>query len=257
VASYWQAVEKFGTEAWAAVKSAASAVAGIIKRAFGFEGADANKVEAELVDPFKRAVAAIQQVLGVELPAVLESAFSSILSTMEGFADSVDRLVERIIEAVRRAKAERDSLGSGGSDSGSAFASGGYVRGPGSGTSDSIPAWLSNGEFVIRAAAVRQYGVSFLRALNGMRVSPKKFRQGAPAFAMGGLVETSLGRMRPAVPALATAGVGQLPGTSFNLIIGGETFAGLYAPEGTASALQRYASQASSRSAGRKPGWFK
>ena len=33
-------------------------------------------------------------------------------------------------------------------------ATGGYVSGPGTGTSDSIPAWLSNGEYVVKAAAV-------------------------------------------------------------------------------------------------------
>lgn len=36
---------------------------------------------------------------------------------------------------------------------GSTFAAGGPVYGPGSGTSDSVPAWLSNGEYVIRASA--------------------------------------------------------------------------------------------------------
>ena len=38
------------------------------------------------------------------------------------------------------------------------FATGGYIRGPGLGVSDSIPALLSNGEYVIRAAAVRKLG---------------------------------------------------------------------------------------------------
>lgn len=46
------------------------------------------------------------------------------------------------------------------------YATGGYVTGPGSGTSDSIPAWLSNGEFVMRASAVRAVGVSYLNRLN-------------------------------------------------------------------------------------------
>ncbi|WP_323614997.1 tape measure protein [Pseudomonas putida] len=36
------------------------------------------------------------------------------------------------------------------------LATGGYVRGPGTGTSDSIPANLSNGEFVVNAAATRR-----------------------------------------------------------------------------------------------------
>src|SRR5207344_1821627 len=45
-------------------------------------------------------------------------------------------------------------------------ASGGYIRGPGSGTSDSIWARLSNGEFVVNAASTRRLGTSFLNGLN-------------------------------------------------------------------------------------------
>jgi len=50
-------------------------------------------------------------------------------------------------------------------------ASGGYVTGPGTGTSDSIPARLSNGEFVMSAAAVKNYGVDFMNSLNNMSTS--------------------------------------------------------------------------------------
>lgn len=46
------------------------------------------------------------------------------------------------------------------------FAPGGRVHGTGTGTSDSIPAMLSNGEFVINAAAARQIGMPMLNALN-------------------------------------------------------------------------------------------
>ena len=49
-------------------------------------------------------------------------------------------------------------------------ATGGRISGPGTGTSDSIPMWLSNGEHVIRAAAVdkldRTVGPNFLNVLN-------------------------------------------------------------------------------------------
>lgn len=49
-------------------------------------------------------------------------------------------------------------------------ATGGRISGPGTGTSDSIPAWLSNGEHVIRAAAAsrldRTVGPNFLNVLN-------------------------------------------------------------------------------------------
>jgi len=51
------------------------------------------------------------------------------------------------------------------------FASGGYVDGPGSSTSDSIPAMLSKGEFVLRASSVSKYGLDFLNALNQQKVN--------------------------------------------------------------------------------------
>ena len=47
---------------------------------------------------------------------------------------------------------------------------GGMVRGPGSGTSDSVNAMLSNGEYVLRANAVKHYGVDFMNSLNQMQV---------------------------------------------------------------------------------------
>jgi len=43
---------------------------------------------------------------------------------------------------------------------------GGRVSGPGTGTSDDIPAMLSNGEFVMRQAAVQKFGPSFMEAVN-------------------------------------------------------------------------------------------
>jgi TP901 family phage tail tape measure protein len=50
-------------------------------------------------------------------------------------------------------------------------AAGGLVTGPGSATSDSIPALLSNGEYVVKASAVSRYGVDFLNSINQMRAS--------------------------------------------------------------------------------------
>ena len=48
-------------------------------------------------------------------------------------------------------------------------AEGGYITGPGTATSDSIPAYLSNGEYVIKAAAVQKYGTHMFDSLNAMR----------------------------------------------------------------------------------------
>jgi hypothetical protein len=73
------------------------------------------------------------------------------------------------------------------------FAGGGMMRGPGTGTSDSILARLSNGEFVMRAAAVRRYGLGMMQALNSLRVP--RFRTGGlvrdvPRYAAGGPVQS-------------------------------------------------------------------
>ncbi|MFG1282287.1 phage tail tape measure protein [Xanthobacter autotrophicus] len=57
-------------------------------------------------------------------------------------------------------------------------ATGGAIRGPGSGTSDSIPAMLSNGEYVVNAKQAKKHG-PLLEALNSGRI---------PHFASGGYV---------------------------------------------------------------------
>ena len=65
---------------------------------------------------------------------------------------------------------------------GKGLATGGSVAGPGTGTSDSIPAMLSNGEYVLNAQAVDRLGVPFLNGLNTGRFK---------GFASGGLVGSS------------------------------------------------------------------
>jgi len=59
------------------------------------------------------------------------------------------------------------------------YADGGYVSGPGTSTSDSIPAMLSKGEYVIKASAVGAYGVDFMNAINQQKVG--SFTASAPS----------------------------------------------------------------------------
>lgn len=71
------------------------------------------------------------------------------------------------------------------------FATGGKVNGPGTGTSDSIPAMLSNGEFVMTAKATRMFE-PLLAAMNGIGA-------GIPMqVAMSGSANDSTDRMREA-----------------------------------------------------------
>jgi TP901 family phage tail tape measure protein len=53
------------------------------------------------------------------------------------------------------------------------LATGGHVMGAGSWTSDLIPAMLSNGEYVTRAASVSKYGVDFMDSINRGSFDPK------------------------------------------------------------------------------------
>jgi hypothetical protein len=105
------------------------------------------------------------------------------------------------------------------------FATGGRVFGPGTGTSDSILAKLSKGEFVVRSAIVDRLGAPFFHALNSGML---------PAFAAGGMVGG---------------------GTPVNLHLDGQSFA-MQAGEGTVDALVRHARRQGLRSPGRKPSWY-
>lgn len=75
------------------------------------------------------------------------------------------------------------------------FAEGGLVSGPGSSTSDSIVARLSNGEFVNDAKTVSFFGPGFFANLKRMArggfTPPSPKNMGVPGFAEGGLVSSS------------------------------------------------------------------
>lgn len=70
-------------------------------------------------------------------------------------------------------------------------ADGGPIRGPGTSTSDDIPIWASDGEFMIRAAAVDKYGQGFFERLNAMAYADGGpiHPRGAARFAKGGQVK--------------------------------------------------------------------
>ncbi|MNF73394.1 hypothetical protein D3C84_553930 [compost metagenome] len=81
-----------------------------------------------------------------------------------------------------------------------AFATGGVLRGPGTGTSDSILARLSDGEGILTAKAVRFYGPDLVHKINRFQL---------PAFATGGVVNLpSIPAPSPAVAAAAESFAG-------------------------------------------------
>ena len=124
------------------------------------------------------------------------------------------------------------------------LASGGMVSGPGSGTSDSVLARLSNGEFVMRARAVEHFGPRFMAALNALRNPLTGYSLGGlvdrqhhlPRFAEGGMVSTRTS-----------------DGATVNLHFPGGSFS-LRGDKGIVMGLTREARRAALLSGGRAPG---
>lgn len=84
------------------------------------------------------------------------------------------------------------------------FAQGGFITGKGTTTSDSIPARLSHGEYVMQASAVKNYGLNFMEAINRVKLDANvsggaklpNFQISRPkkmTFADGGVVDSGAG----------------------------------------------------------------
>jgi TP901 family phage tail tape measure protein len=153
-------------------------------------------IGATIAAPFQAAADGIRQ-SWAGVVSFVQSGFSELTSSVDQAVRQIESAITRIIARLRAAAAEARRLSSAAGGAGSGFAEGGFaqafagggrVSGPGTGTSDSIPAWLSHGEFVLTAKAVRQYGLDFLYALNGLKL-PKDFLKGIKGYASGGLVQ--------------------------------------------------------------------
>ncbi|OQM40574.1 phage tail length tape measure family protein [Citrobacter braakii] len=115
----------------------------------------------------------------------IESSLKGLATGTMSLSSAVLNLGQSIVNAMAQIAAQKLaqmaisglSSGAGAIGLGALFAAtGGYIQGPGTATSDSIPARLSDGEYVVRAAAVSHYGVDFLHALNATRL--RKFAEG-------------------------------------------------------------------------------
>ena len=168
------------------------------------------KVRLSQTDPFgiaaaaTRTVTAVQQLfetMGETAMATLVAAFSvNPFEALVGFAQSAVQTITGWLQGLANYAAQVgraiSSLGSamgfsappeqhGASGN---FASGGLIRGPGTGTSDSILARLSNGEFVVNALATRM-NLPLLQAINAFRQpriqNPRGFARGGVAGLAG------------------------------------------------------------------------
>ena len=122
-----------------------------------------------------------------------DSSAQSVFTSMKRLNGSV--LATRYVDIITRKKG----------DGAVTVATGGRISGPGTGTSDSIPAWLSNGEAVLKASSLKKldakYGSSFFNTLNatgdvpaGSRIAKPsstalEYRRQSLAYATGWRVE--------------------------------------------------------------------
>ena len=227
--------------------SIASASSGAIGAFSGF----ASQVQSETTQ--------VQSALGGLAPA-MESAGAGMAAAASSASASVAASMAQIVQAAQEAAAAIAAVGSGGGGGGDGgdypgFATGGYVRGPGSDTSDSVLARLSAGEFVIRAAAVRKYGVSLLSTINGLSASTSSLRGAIPRFASGGLVRASVAPvLTSSLSSTRTANQNHQP---VSIVFDGRRFDNFSAPEQTIREIADFAAQKNVRSSGRKPSWRK
>ena len=148
-----------------------------------------------------------------------DEAFRGLISGAHSFSDALAMVIDKLADML--ASDAWDLIWSGG-DSGwgglgeivggwLGLADGGKVIGPGGPRDDAVPAWLSNGEFVVNAAATAAH-LPLLEAINGgasLSDLLAVLQGGRPiALADGGYIGELTGSRAPASWAQASAGLG-------------------------------------------------
>ncbi|CAM5321548.1 hypothetical protein [Thauera mechernichensis] len=136
----------------------------------------------------------IARLKNVEIDADISKATAKV-SEIQSQLDALPP--KKVVEIEVRTKGTGGATGSFELKPEGSFATGGLIRGRGTGTSDSILARISNGEYVIRAAAVQHYGADFFDRINAM----------LPKYATGGVVGNfTTPRLGPTAGAATAAG---------------------------------------------------
>jgi hypothetical protein len=184
IASSIASMTSGASQAWDALSQGAASAINKVKSIFATGIGAINSLWASMKS---QALTAWSGIGTIATKAI--NAIKTALSSLVTFLNKVWQAAKKALSASNAAA----------SAAGSGKAQGGRVFGPGTATSDSIPAWLSNGEWVIKAAAVRKYGHAFMAAVNGMKLPVGGFSGGGEAiakasrtFSSGGAVQRQL-----------------------------------------------------------------
>lgn len=141
-----------------------------------------DMMELVILNAFKAVVHTVANVAGwLHLP--FADSLKKADKALGGWIASTQKRIDSLngktvnVQVITKAQSAAIAAGFAGVDRSARRATGGHVRGPGTSTSDSIPAWLSDNEYVMQSSAVNKYGVGFMAAVN------------AGQFAAGGLAK--------------------------------------------------------------------
>jgi hypothetical protein len=202
---------------------------------------EAINSQSDVIMELGRIVAGLAQTISSLMTSQRQMAQSQqqMAKSQQGYYDAVPpREFERLISEQLRLKEAWERR--------PALAYGGLIGGRGTGTSDSNLAWLSRGEHIMPAWAVRQPGVlAFLEALRRSGGNLSRVLDGMGRFALGGLVPRS---------AMAFAGGGTVGMSNVTIQFPGvPPVGGLRASSAVVDELRKTATLAQVRSGGRKP----
>ena len=140
------------------------------------------------IDTYQSAVAAYKSLAGIPVVGPILGGIAAAAAIATGIA-TVKKIVAVQVPPTPTAQ-KIDTGGTGGNASSGPIqvnaggrADGGYVQGPGTSRSDSIPSMLSNGEFVVNANGTKTFG-PILNAINAYGKQPQA------RFALGGQVSS-------------------------------------------------------------------
>jgi hypothetical protein len=278
------------TAAWDAISSAATAVFSALQSAGqtvvnAFTSAGQGIVSfftglpGTLQQAFTALATAVQSVwdsivngamaVGDGLANAFNSAVDTVKGAFQSLYDGASRYLKQLLDYARALAAAIGGVfgGGGGTAEGHAegglvqFAGGGRVSGPGTGTSDSIWARLSNGEFVQRFAAVRKYGADVMHAINSLQMPVAPLRALLAGVDLSGFAQRMAMPLSGGIQRFVTGGLATAPamapsGGTFNLVVGDKRFDGLSGPANVMDELQRFATRNRLLSGGRKPKWY-
>ena len=235
-----------------ALTELAAAAAGATQSLQGLQGLDFSSI-ATAADFLNTAISSVADGMQSLDFSGMATALASTTAAAQELGTGLQSLglsevaaaMQQVVSAANNAAQALSNIqaqGSGG------FAHGGLLGGRGTGTSDSNLAWVSRGEHIMPARAVRQPGVlAFLEALRHSGGSLRDVLDDMGRFALGGMVP----RMIPAF-----AGGGLAGGGMSNVTIqfpGMPEISGLRAPAKVVEELRKTAALAQVRSGGRKP----